>query len=110
MTSIPARRFSTRLLTCKALLGIVVVGLVVGLVTRFCDVTVPANTPAVFHATSAVSHQHLDRDAFEWTPTASDFSIFVSFVCARHTPPAAEPLLVVHLDDSLANRPPPAFV
>ena len=98
-----ARKFSIRLLLSLALLG-----LVASLATRYCDVLTPLHTTAVLSDASAVKHQHLDRDGLEWTPTSSDFSQFVSFVCARHVLPAAEPLLVVHMDDSLYNRPPPA--
>jgi hypothetical protein len=98
-----AKKFSIGLLLSLALLG-----LVASLATRYCDVLTPVHTTSVLSDASAVKHQHLDRDGFEWTPTTSDFSQFVSFVCARHVPPAAEPLLVVHVDDSLNNRPPPA--
>ena len=98
-----AKRISIGLLLSLALLG-----LIASLASRYCDVLTPVHATMVLSDASAVKHQHLDRDGFEWTPTASDFSHFVSFVCARHVPPAAEPLLVVHVDDSLYNRPPPA--
>jgi hypothetical protein len=91
----------------ELLLSLALVGLVASLATRYCDVLVPLHTTSALSDAGAVKHQHLDRDASEWTPTVSDFSQFVSLVCARQVPPAAEPILVVHLDDSLYNRPPP---
>jgi hypothetical protein len=92
----------------RALLSLALLGLVASLATRYSDVLTPVHATTVLSAANSVKHQHLDRDGFEWTPTTSDFSQFVSFVCARHVPPAAEPLLVVHVDDSLYTRPPPA--
>lgn len=111
MTSGLRQESRTRFSTWRnLLLGVAVLGLIVGLATRYCDLGPSVSTTAAVSSGANAKHQHLDRDAFEWTPQVSDFSIFVLFVCARHAPPAAEPLLVAHLDDSLYNRPPPASV
>ena len=99
---VPNRLFRNLLLT------LAVIGLVVSVATRYCDVWVPIKAVSALNDSGVTKHQHLDSDAFEWTPTASDFSQFVSLVCAPHVAPAAEPILVVHVDDSLYNRPPPA--
>ena len=96
-----------RKLSIGLLLSLALLGLVASLATRYCDILTPVHSTAVLSDASAVKHQHLDRDGFEWTPTTSDFSQFVSFVCARHVPPAPEPLFVVHVDEPLYNRPPP---
>jgi len=96
-----------RKLAIGLLLSLALLGLLASLATRYCDILTPVNSTAVLSHASAVKHQHLDRDGFEWTPTTSDFSQFVSFVCARHVLPVPEPLFVVHVDEPLFNRPPP---
>jgi len=90
------------------LLCVVVLGLLVGLVTRYSGISTSPGTAAAISVSSCAKHQHLDSDAIQWTPSISDFGFFVSSVCSRHMAPAAEPLRTVHLDDALYNRPPPS--
>jgi hypothetical protein len=103
----PKTETAARKLSIGLLLSLALLGLVSSLATRYCDVLASVQTTSVLSDGSAVKHQHLDRDGFEWTPTTSDFSQFVSFVCARHVLPVPEPLFVVHVDEPLFNRPPP---
>lgn len=97
------RTFGRVLLLC-----VVVLGLLVGLATRYSVTSTSPGTASAISASSSAKHQHLDSDAYQWTPSISDFGFFVSAVCSRHVAPAVEPLRSVHVDEPLYNRPPPS--
>ena len=86
----------------------VVLGLLVGLATRYTDTSASPGAVTAISASSSAKHQHLDSDAIQWTPSISDFGFFVASVCSRHVAPAAEPLISIDVDDPLYNRPPPS--
>jgi hypothetical protein len=90
------------------LLCLVVLGLLVGLATRYSGTAESPGTATAASASSNAKHQHLDSDAIQWTPSISDFGFFVSSVCSRHVVPSTEPLRTIHLADPLYNRPPPS--
>jgi hypothetical protein len=90
------------------LLCVVALALLAGLATRYSGTLTSPGTATAVSGSSSAKHQHLDSDAIQWTPSISDFGLFVSSVGSRHVAPAAEPLRTVHLDDPLYNRPPPS--
>ena len=53
-------------------------------------------------------HQHLDSDHVKWVRPQPEFSVFLLAVCGVSERPVIDPPLVIHLDDSLYNRPPPS--
>jgi len=77
------------------------------LVTRYVHVS-SAETFTTVKASSPDSHrQRLQKNTFQWTAPVDEFTIFVSSIGSYHPAPV-QPLLVIHLDESLYNRPPPS--
>jgi hypothetical protein len=74
---------------------------------RYASVTDSSGSAKAFASQINPKHQHLDRDGMHWNPPPSDFTVFVAAVCGARVAPPSAPVLVVHLDDSLYNRPPP---
>jgi len=92
------------------LLLVIVCGLLMHLVGRYS-----ADSWSMFSKTRIADsgqpdakHQHLDSDHVKWVPSRAEFALFLISVCEAPERIVAEPPLVIHLDDSLYNRPPPS--
>ena len=67
-----------------------------------------AGTVTTVRSASPDEHrQRLHKSALQWTAPVDEFTVFVSAI-GSHRPRPPQPLLVVHLDESLYNRPPPS--
>jgi hypothetical protein len=89
------------------LLLLVVLALVSSLATRYVDYSsLTSVTSATSHGANA-KRQHLDRDGFQWIAPVAEFRLFVASVSAPHVAPVQAPVPILHLDESLSNRPPP---
>src|SRR5690348_7549794 len=92
------------------LLLVIVCGLLVHLVGRYSADSwrMFSNTRIADSGQPDAKHQHLDSDHVKWVPSRTEFRLFLVSVCEVPERTVAEPPLVVHLDDSLYNRPPPS--
>jgi len=97
------RRFGGR----EWLMLIVILALTASLATRYVYISSASTVSTVKSASPDNHRQRLHQSAPRWMAPADEFTVFVSSL-GSHLPPPAPPLLVVHLDESLYNRPPPS--
>jgi hypothetical protein len=90
----------------RELFLIVILALAASLATRYVYLSSAATVTTVKSASPDNHRQRLHQNAPRWTAPVDEFTVFVSSLGA-HLPPTQRPLLVVHLDESLYNRPPP---
>jgi hypothetical protein len=90
----------------RVFVGVVLFSLVTTLATRTFHVSIPHGITAQSGAAQAM-RQHLDRDAARWVPPTPIFTALLTPTFYPHVAPAASPLGVLLLDESLYNRPPP---
>ena len=96
------RIFSRRgLLVCFAILS-----LVLSLASRTIQLNV-ADTVTTQSDSPKAKIQHLNRDAAEWTSPIAGFLLFWLVVVLLETAVKEKPLVPLHIDSCLYNRPPP---
>jgi hypothetical protein len=91
----------------ELLMLFVILALTACLVTRYAYVSSVPYVTKVKSGSTTAQRQHLQKDAVQWVGPADEFILFL-IVAGCHPPEPQQPLLVVHLDESLYNRPPPA--
>ena len=91
----------------ELLLLVVILALAASLVTRYVYVSTTGTVTTVRSASPDEHRQRLHKSALQWTAPVDEFTVFVSAI-GSHRPRPPQPLLVVHLDESLYNRPPPS--
>jgi len=86
---------------------VVILSLTTSLVTRYVHVSSVETVTTVKAGSPDAHRQRLHKNAFQWTAPVDEFTVFVSSI-GSHRPAPIQPLLIVYLDESLYNRPPPS--
>jgi len=89
------------------LLLVVSLSLAASLATRYVHVSSVETVTTVKAGSPDTHRQRLQKNTFQWTPPVAEFTIFVLSITPYHPAPI-QPLLVVHLEEPLYNRPPPS--
>jgi hypothetical protein len=84
-----------------------ILSLTTSLATRYVHISPTETFTTVKAGSSDSQRQRLHKNAFQWTAPVDEFTAFVSLI-SPHRPEPPQPPLVVHLDESLYNRPPPS--
>ena len=88
------------------LVSIACFALVVSLASRTIHLSLADNPTVQSHSLKA-KIQHLNKDAAQWTRLVAGFLLFWLAIASLEILPVGKPLLPLHLDNCLYNRPPP---
>lgn len=91
---------------------VAVCALIVSLATRYsstCDASSTAVKASQIHTSPEAKRQRLAKDAAVWIPPVIHFSVLQSPSSYPRIAPAGPPIPGLLLEESLYNRPPPAF-
>jgi hypothetical protein len=88
------------------LICVAVISLVVSLASRTIHLSIYGSPTAQSDSPKA-KIQHLSKDAVQWTAPAASFLLFWLVTTSLEAALGEKPLLALHLDNCLYNRPPP---
>jgi hypothetical protein len=92
----------------RLLFVLVILALALNVASRFTFIVPSVGAHPVVTDSARLEQQHLSADAVAWVPPHSELIPFLSAVSTVPLPESDAPHLVLHLDDSLSNRPPPS--